>query len=146
MTASCFYDVILMDFNLTDRTGIEVIKDIRRFNQESQILMMTGHASLDTAVKAIQESVYDFLIKPVDVNNLKRGIKKALEKLTLEQDVKKLVEELKDKNNELSHLNEMKSKFLSMTPSAAAPKQTARRINCWLNWTVFPTPGRISSL
>ncbi len=63
---SDFYHVILMDFNLTDKTGIEVIKDIRKLNTDSQILMMTAHASLDTAVKAIQESVYEFhrLFKP----------------------------------------------------------------------------------
>ncbi|MDD2772797.1 MAG: response regulator [Elusimicrobiales bacterium] len=113
--ASEFFDVILMDFNLTDKTGIEVIRDIRRLNQESQILMMTAHASLDTAVKAIQESVYDFLIKPVDFNYLKRAIRKALEKLRLEQDIRNLVSELQKKNEELSRMSEMKSKFLSMS-------------------------------
>ncbi|MCK5357017.1 MAG: response regulator, partial [Elusimicrobiales bacterium] len=61
LVVSDFFHVILMDFNLTDKTGIEVIQDIRKLNTDSQILMMTAHASLDTAVKAIQESVYDFL-------------------------------------------------------------------------------------
>jgi len=114
LVVSQFFDVILMDFNLTDKTGIEVIRDIRKFNQDSQIIMITAHASLDTAVRAIQESVYDFLIKPVDLNHLKRVIKKALEKLRLEQDVKTLVAELKKKNEELQTMNDMKSKFLSM--------------------------------
>lgn len=114
LVASRFFHVILMDFNLTDRTGIEVIRDIRGLNTESQILMMTAHASLDTAVKAIQESVYDFLIKPVDFAYLKRIIQKALEKYYLEQNVKNLVAELKKKNGELTNLSDMKSKFLSM--------------------------------
>lgn len=114
LVASQFFDVILMDFNLTDKTGIEVIRDIRKFNQESQIVMITAHASLDTAVRAIQESVYDFLIKPVDLTHFKRVIKKALEKLRLEQDIKNLVAELKKKNEELQSMNDMKSKFLSM--------------------------------
>lgn len=109
-----FFDIILMDFNLTDKTGIEVIKDIRKVNTDSQILMMTAHASLDTAVKAIQESVYDFLIKPVDFNYLKRAMKKALEKLYLEQENKRLIDMLKRNNEQLQHLNNMKSKFLSM--------------------------------
>lgn len=114
LVVSQFFDVILMDFNLADKTGIEVIRDIRKFNQDSQIIMITAHASLDTAVRAIQESVYDFLIKPVDLNHLKRVIRKALEKLRLEQDVKTLVAELKKKNEELQTMNDMKSKFLSM--------------------------------
>lgn len=96
-----FFDVILMDYNLTDGTGIEVIHRIREKNTDSQILMLTAHASLDTALKAIQESVYDFLTKPVDFNYLKHRIAKAIEKLRLEQ-----------KNR---HLNQMKSKFMSMS-------------------------------
>ncbi len=114
LVASQFFHVILMDFNLSDKTGIEVIRDIRGLNTESQILMMTAHASLDTAVKAIQESVYDFLIKPVDFAYLKRIIQKALEKYYLEQNIKNLVAELKKKNGELTNLSDMKSKFLSM--------------------------------
>lgn len=111
---SDFFHVILMDFNLTDKTGIEVIKDIRKLNTDSQILMMTAHASLDTAVKAIQESVYDFLIKPVDFNYLRRAIKNAEEKLYLEQENKRLMDVLKRNNEQLESLNDMKSKFLSM--------------------------------
>jgi len=114
MVVSDFFHVILMDFNLTDKTGIEVIKDIRKLNTDSQILMMTAHASLDTAVKAIQESVYDFLIKPVDFNYLRRAIKKAEEKLYLEQENKRLIDMLKHNNEELDRLNGMKSKFMSM--------------------------------
>lgn len=114
MVASDFFHVILMDFNLTDKTGIEVIKDIRRLNTDSQILMMTAHASLETAVKAIQESVYDFLIKPVDFNYLKSAIRRAEEKLRLEQENQRLLNVLKEQNKELDRLNNMKSKFLSM--------------------------------
>ena len=109
-----FYDVILMDFNLTDGTGIDVIRQIRKTNTESQILMMTAHASLDTAIKAIQESVYDFLIKPVDFNHLKRVIAKCLEKLRLQQENQRLIAELRRANEQLLNLNNMKSKFLSM--------------------------------
>src|SRR6185295_10042518 len=89
------FDVILCDFQLPDMTGIDIIHRIRQMNTESQILMMTAHASLDTAVKAIQESVYDFLIKPVDLNYLKRVLAKAVEKLRLEQENRRLIRELK---------------------------------------------------
>src|SRR5581483_1214058 len=109
-----FFDIILMDFNLTDGTGIDVIRQIRKTNTESQILMMTAHASLDTAIKAIQESVYDFLIKPVDFNHLKRVIAKCLEKLRLQQENQRLIAELRRANEQLLNLNNMKSKFLSM--------------------------------
>lgn len=110
-----FFDVILMDYNLTDATGIEVIKQIRAINQDSQILMLTAHASLDTAVKAIRESVADFLSKPVDFDKLKHSIQRAAERLRLLQENKALVEHLRRANEQLSNLSEMKSKFMSMS-------------------------------
>ena len=110
-----FFDVILMDYNLTDATGIEVIKKIRTLNTESQILMLTAYASLDTAVKALQESVTDFLAKPVDFEKLKHSISKAMERLKLIQENKRLLADLHKANEELSNLNQMKSKFMSMS-------------------------------
>ncbi|MDE2291940.1 MAG: hybrid sensor histidine kinase/response regulator [Elusimicrobia bacterium] len=109
-----FFDVILMDFNLPDSTGIDVIRQIRRVNTESEILMLTAHASLDTALKAIRESVYDFLVKPVDFDVLKRAIAKAVDKLQLRQENKRLIEDLRKANEQLLYLSNMKSKFLSM--------------------------------
>jgi signal transduction histidine kinase len=109
-----FFDVILMDYNLGDATGIDVIKRIRTVNTESQILMLTAHANLDTAVKAIQESVTDFMAKPVDFDRLKHSIAKAMEKLRLELENRRLMADLKETNAQLTRLNQMKSKFLSM--------------------------------
>lgn len=110
-----FFDVIIMDYNLTDSTGIDVIKAIRQINTDSQIVMLTAHASLDTAIKAIQESVSDFLSKPVDFDKLKHSIGNAVKKLRLEQDNKRLIAELKAANDKLNNLSEMKSKFMSMS-------------------------------
>ncbi len=103
-----FFDVILMDYNLGDATGIEVIKRIREINVESKILMLTGNGTLDTAIAAMRGAANDFLTKPVDFDLLKHRIGNALEKLRLEQ-------ELKAKNEQLARLNEMKSKFMSMS-------------------------------
>lgn len=101
------FEVVLMDYNLTDGTGIDAIKKIRELSADSQILMITGNASLDTAIKAIQESVFDFLTKPVNPDLLKRAISKALKEVRREQ-------ELRRKNKQIEDLSAMKSKFMSM--------------------------------
>ena len=108
------FDVILMDYNLTDGTGIDAIKQIRALNADSQILMITGNASLDAAVKAIQESVDDFLQKPVNPDQLKRAISKSLEKMRLRQENRRLMEDMRIVNDQLTRLSAMKSKFMSM--------------------------------
>lgn len=110
-----FFDVIIMDYNLPDSTGIDVVKKIRETNTDSEILMLTAHASLDTAVMAIRESIADFLSKPVDMDHLKHAISKAIEKSRLLKENKRFSLELKKTNGELAHLNDMKSKFLSMS-------------------------------
>lgn len=108
------FDVILMDYNLTDGTGIDAIKQIRALNADSQILMITGNASLDAAVRAIQESVDDFLQKPVNPDQLKRAIAKSLEKMKLRRENRRLIEDLKKSHDQLARLSAMKSKFMSM--------------------------------
>jgi signal transduction histidine kinase len=109
-----FFDVILMDYNLPDMTGIDAIHKIREVNTESQILMLTAHASLDTALKAIQETVNDFLVKPVDFEMLKRNIAKSIDRLGLQKENRRLVDDLRKANEQMLYLSNMKSKFLSM--------------------------------
>lgn len=114
LVAGEFFNVILMDYNLPDETGLDLIRKIRSFNQDSQILMITAYASLNSIMEAMKESVYDFLIKPVDFDYLKRTINRALDKYFLEQSNKELLAQLKSRNADLDRLNNMKSKFFSI--------------------------------
>ena len=114
LVSSEFFNVILMDYNLPDATGLDLIRQIRGFNQETQIVMITAYASLNSIMEAMKESVYDFLIKPVDFDSLKRTINRALDKFFLEQSNKELLAQLKVRNADLDRLNNMKSKFFSI--------------------------------
>ncbi|WP_428898228.1 Signal transduction histidine kinase [Parelusimicrobium proximum] len=114
LVATEFFNIILMDYNLPGETGLSIIKKIRAFNAETQILMVTAHASLNAMMQAMQESVYDFLIKPVDFDYLKRTIKRALDKYFLEQSNRELLAQLKKSNEDLKKLDNMKSKFFSI--------------------------------
>jgi len=109
-----FFNIILMDYNLPDENGMELIRKIRAFNKESQIIMITAYASLNAIMEAMQESVYDFLIKPVDFDYLKRTINRALDKYFLEESNRELLAQLKTRNEDLDRLNNMKSKFFSI--------------------------------
>jgi signal transduction histidine kinase len=103
-----------MDYNLPEKNGMDLIREIRAFNQDSQIIMITAYASLGAIMEAMQESVYDFLMKPVDFDYLKRTINRALDKYFLEESNRELLAELKTRNEDLDRLNNMKSKFFSM--------------------------------
>src|SRR5579862_8928989 len=66
------FNVVVVDFQLPDSTGLELARKVREHNEETCVVLMTGHASLEMAVKAIQEAIYDYLIKPVDPGQLRR--------------------------------------------------------------------------
>lgn len=111
---STAYHAALLDYQLGDTTGLALAKELLAVDADIPVILMTAHASLDMAVRAIQADVYDYLIKPVQPERLKRTLEKALEKRRLAVENKRLLEELKKTNVELSRVNELKSRFLSI--------------------------------
>lgn len=73
-----FYNLAIVDFKLPDISGIEVIKKIKEVNPAMVIILMTAYESLDIAMKAIKQHVFDMLIKPVDPQVLLKSIQKGL--------------------------------------------------------------------
>jgi signal transduction histidine kinase len=111
---STAYHAALLDYQLGDTTGLALAKEVRALDPDVPVILMTAHASLDMAVKAIQADVYDYLIKPVKAEHLKSSLHKALEKRRLAVENKRLLEDLKRANGELNRLNELKTRFLSI--------------------------------
>jgi DNA-binding NtrC family response regulator len=72
-------DIILMDINLPDRSGMDLINEIKRINQNLPIIMVTGDAELDTAVAAIKKGACDYVVKPIDIEPLWLRIENAIE-------------------------------------------------------------------
>jgi len=108
------FNVVVVDFQLPDVTGLELARKIRERNDYTYVILMTGHASLEMAVKAIQEAVYDYLIKPVNPSQLQRTIEKALEKQKLVLENKRLMKNLQEANEAMARLDRLKSKLLTI--------------------------------
>src|SRR3954453_20001369 len=58
------FDVALLDLRMPGMTGIEVLGKIRQLNPETQVIILTGHATVDTAVQALRLGAFDYLTKP----------------------------------------------------------------------------------
>jgi signal transduction histidine kinase len=97
------FDVVLTDLRLDDLDGIEILRETQKLWPDTVSIMLTGYASLESAVTALRSGAYDYLIKPSDVDELRATIGRAIERRRLRQ---RLVE--------LEQLDKLKTQFLSM--------------------------------
>ena len=71
-------DLVLLDIGLPSVSGIEVLKVIRQLDRRAKIIVITGYASVESAVLAIREGAWDYVKKPFDINALVKKIESAL--------------------------------------------------------------------
>jgi len=88
-------DLILLDHRMPGETGLQVASKIKKSLPEIPIIMITAHADVKSAVKAMKMGVYDYITKPIDNNVLIFTIKRALEKEELVKEVEHLKKVLK---------------------------------------------------
>jgi DNA-binding response OmpR family regulator len=96
------FDVALLDLRLDDADGIELLKDLRERQPDCLAIMLTGYASLETAVRAIRFGAYDYLMKPCDLDELKLTIARALERVLMSRALRERLAELETANARIS--------------------------------------------
>lgn len=112
-----FFDLILMDIRMGKVGGIEALSQIKDISPGIPIIIMTAYASVDTAVEALKAGAYDYLTKPLDIDELKILVGKALRFHQLEKENIYLKERLNDRfdfSNIIGRGAAMKSLFDTM--------------------------------
>lgn len=97
------YDIVLTDLRLADMDGVGVLREVQRTSPETASIMLTGYASLESAVAALRSGAYDYLMKPSDVEELRATVNRAIERRALRR---RLLE--------LEEVDRLKTQFLSM--------------------------------
>lgn len=72
------FDLVLTDLRLPDYDGIQLITDIKKANENTQVIVMTGYAEVGTAVKAMKKGAFDYIAKPFTPDDITKVIEKAL--------------------------------------------------------------------
>lgn len=77
------YDVVLLDVNLPDASGIELLPSVRRGENPPEVIMLTADTSLETGIEAMRRGAYDYVTKPANPHQVEALIRKAFEKRRL---------------------------------------------------------------
>jgi DNA-binding NtrC family response regulator len=108
------FDVGLVDVVLPDKNGIDVLKEMKNLDSDFPIIVMTGHASIDLAVRAMKIGAFYFVEKPVSPKAIKEILKRAIEQTTLLKDyqsLRKVAEEKYSFSGILGKSGEMQDVF-----------------------------------
>ena len=77
------YDVVLLDIKMPNLDGLEALERIQQINSDIPVIMISGHANIDTAVEAVKKGAFDFISKPPDLNRMLITIRNAMDKSCL---------------------------------------------------------------
>ncbi len=126
------YDLVLTDLRLEDSDGLDVLKAVRESYPETVTIVLTGYASVESAIQALRAGAYDYLVKPSEVEELRSTVARGIERRRLGQELRHRVAELaelnaslqarideataelKERYEQLKELDRMKSQFLSI--------------------------------
>ncbi|MEP7251557.1 MAG: sigma-54 dependent transcriptional regulator [Ginsengibacter sp.] len=84
------YDIVLCDIKMPKLDGIEFLEKAKEINDETPIIIISGHGNIETAVEAVKKGAYDYISKPPDLNRMLITLRNAMEKTSLVAETKVL--------------------------------------------------------
>lgn len=85
------YDIVFLDLKLPDKNGIDILREIKEVRLNILIIIITGYATIESAVTAIRLSAYDYILKPIEPQQIRQAIKNALKRRDIEAQIRKSI-------------------------------------------------------
>ncbi len=79
-------DVIVLDVKMPDMDGIETLKQIKALCPSTEVIMLTGHANVEVAIRGMELGAFDYLMKPIEIDELLYKLQDAYKKKCCNQD------------------------------------------------------------
>ena len=104
-------DIVISDLKMDVMDGLELLKHIKRDYPHIEVIMMTGYASVENAIESMKLGAYDFLLKPLKIEQMRLVVSKCAEKIAMSREVS----ELRKVKEKLEELQQIKDKFIAIT-------------------------------
>jgi signal transduction histidine kinase len=100
------FDLVLTDLQLDSANEQEPLAEFYLLPHKTIAIILTGYASMESAIQAIRQGAYDYLVKPLDVEELKLTVARALERQRLQRELAERVHELEAANLKIEQFNQ----------------------------------------
>lgn len=90
-------DLVLTDFRMPEKNGLEVLEEVKKINPSIDVVVITAYGSIEDAVEIMKKGAYDYLSKPIDLNELENLVNRVAEKRLLQKENSELKQQLKEK-------------------------------------------------
>ncbi len=90
------FDVVLLDMNMPGLSGEETFREIQAHGFDVETIFLTGRASMNDAVRLLQQGAYDYLLKPVSMDAITRAVRRAMQKKLMRHGKIELAKMLKE--------------------------------------------------
>jgi len=91
------FSIVVTDLQMPGADGFEVLRAARAINPDCHVVMITGYATIDTAVRAVREGAYDYLAKPFALGQLEVVLRRIRDRIALETENRELVRQIAER-------------------------------------------------
>lgn len=116
------FDVVLTDLRMERVDGMKVLEESRRVNPSCEVIMITGYATVDTAIEAMRRGAYHYISKPYRIEEVRKTVAEAVEKIRLREENVQLKEDLKKLQTAGT------TQIITKDPAMTKILQTARQV------------------
>ncbi|MBT3251348.1 MAG: response regulator [Candidatus Marinimicrobia bacterium] len=100
-------DLVLTDLKMPEISGLDIVQVVSESQVDAEVIIFTGYASLDSAIEAVRENVYDYVQKPLELKDLILTIKRALDTQAVRRENKRLNQKIQTMFEQISMLYEI---------------------------------------
>ena len=108
------FDLVLTDLKMPKKDGLRLVSEIAKSKPEILTVLMTGHGTIDSALEAMKQGASDYLLKPLNLDEMIVRLRKVLEERQRFIKLRDFAAQLERANQELKRVDEMKSEFVSV--------------------------------